>query len=527
MTGVTQSISVETNATQTLVEQAHMALRANRIDMAAALLGEAVAREPDNPMVLTKLAEIAMHRKDYALARQHLTAALRHEPQFAPAWTELAAALWHSGRRGAAVAAARQAVEIQPYNPHYRLRLSQFAGWTGHIREATEAVAPILNAGITDHEQQAAAIGMLGEIAVAAGRFQDAMPLLQDALRRMPSLPAARVVLAMNQLRLGAFETGWVNLGIRQPGAELYPKGPPASFGPWWEGQDIAGKRILVADDQGHGDAIQFFRYLPMLRTRRPAHITWRTFPPLVRIFAAAAPDITVLAGLPNDSRFDTHCTSTSLPRWFGTTATTIPAPVPYLAPPSADQARLRPPSSERPKVGLVWSGDLRHMRDHLRSIPADLFLRLADTPGIQFYSLQHQVRETDRPALEQRPFINRELERAFDFADAATIVAGLDLIITVDTAIAHLAGALGKPVWILLHVAPDWRWQADRADSCWYPTARLFRLAPQEWVDRDRRATRRRAPAPEQEAADDMGWQPLILRVGRALRDRQRRHWL
>ncbi|MBS0643162.1 MAG: hypothetical protein JSS43_25130 [Proteobacteria bacterium] len=330
----------------------------------------------------------------------------------------------------------------------------------------------------------------------------------------------------MNQLRLGAFEPGWVNLNIRETGSELYPLGPPPAFGPWWEGQDIAGKHILIADDQGHGDAIQFFRYLPDLQARRPAHITWRTFPALVRLFATAAPDVTVVAGLPNNSRFDTHCTSTSLPQWFGTTAATIPAPVPYLAAPPADQARLKQPAARQPKVGLVWSGDARHMRDHLRSIPAESFLHLADGQGIQFYSLQHRVRDADRAALDQRPFINREVEAALDLADTATLIAGLDLVIAVDTAIAHLAGAMGKPVWILLHVAPDWRWQADRTDSPWYPTARLFRLAPAEWVDRDQKQARRRRASHVAHAADDMGWQPLIQRVSRALRDHHRRYW-
>ncbi len=118
---------------------------------------------------------------------------------------------------------------------------------------------------------------------------------------------------------------------------------------------------------------------------------------------------------------------------------------------------------AKRLQVGLAWSGDGRHMRDHLRSIPADMVLRLADLPGIGFQSLQHTVRTHDRPALEVRPAVRRDVENAADFADTAALIARLDLVITVDTAIAHLAGALGKPVWILLHVAPDWRWLTNR----------------------------------------------------------------
>jgi hypothetical protein len=157
-----------------------------------------------------------------------------------------------------------------------------------------------------------------------------------------------------------------------------------------------------------------------------------------------------------------------------------------------------------RPNVGLVWSGDARHTRDHLRSIPAEAFLGLAGTPGIKFHSLQHVVRPADLPALTTRPAISRDVEKAADLADTAALIARLDLVITVDTAIAHLAGAMGKPVWIILHVAPDWRWMADRADSLWYPAARLFRVAPPEWLG-------------QPTGAD---WVPVLDRVAAALRD-------
>ena len=335
----------------------------------------------------------------------------------------------------------------------------------------------------------------------------------------MPGLPAAQIILGMNQLRLGEFTPGWPRLDIREPGGELYPNGPPPHFGPWWEGGDLTGKTILVADDQGHGDAIQFFRYLPMLRTRNPSHIIWRTFPPLVRLFATAAPDITVLAGIPDDRRFDVHCTSTGLPRWFGTTATTIPASHPYLRPPPM-MSRLNRPDGPDLKVGLVWSGDPRHMRDHLRSIPASVFLRIADVPGIKFHSLQHRVRDHDLAELDKRPSIDREVERALDLSDTATLIDGLDLVIAVDTAVAHLSAAMGKPVWLLLHSTPDWRWQTKRLDSPWYPTIRLFRLEPREWIDRPQRPTKRTLRGQLNVASDEMGWQPLIRRVCRALRE-------
>jgi hypothetical protein len=165
-------------------------------------------------------------------------------------------------------------------------------------------------------------------------------------------------------------------------------------------------------------------------------------------------------------------------------------------------------------------------MRDHLRSIPAAAFLTLADLPGIGFHSLQNTVRSADLPALEARPAISRDVEQATDFADTAALIARLDLVITVDTAVAHLAAALGKPVWIVLHAAPDWRWLTERTDSPWYPTVRLFRVASREWgedfmasVAARRLRTKSRGDLEGVSSSSDGSWWPVLGRVVRALR--------
>jgi Flp pilus assembly protein TadD len=428
---------------QRLTEHGVSALASGQIDAARTDFTAVLRLNPTDPMALTKLAEIDLLHKHHVPARQHLETALATEPNFAPAWGEMAMVLWLEGQRQDAVQAAQKAVDIQPHNPRLRLRLAQFAAWTGHGQQARDALAPLLNPDSTDPITHATALGMAGEIHVAEGRFQEANPYLLEALAKLPTLPTARVVLGMNQLRLGNFAEGWPNAAVRDLAGQLYPDGPPARLGARWTGQDLTGKTLLVEDDQGHGDAIQFFRYLPTLRDRRPAHMTLRTFPPLVRLFSQAAPYATVLAGLPEDANFDFRTTSTDLPRWFATTAETIPAPIPYLRPPSpARKARQRTTLD----IGLVWSGDARHMRDHLRSIPAASFLTLADLPGFRFHSLQHEVRPADLPDLEARPSIDRTVEKATDLADTAALIAGLDLVIAVDTGIAHLAGAMTAP---------------------------------------------------------------------------------
>lgn len=502
-----------------LVQQAAAALAAGCDESAEAALNAALGADPHHLMALTKLAELALGRRDHALAVERLDAVLAIEPMFAPAWGELSHAHWLAGRHQDALAAARRGVFIQPPNPGLRLRLAQVAAWTGHGDEAREALAPLLDPDRCDGATHAAAISMRGEAAMAGGRFHDADADLRRALDLLPGLQATRMMLGMNQLRLGRFADGWANYAERERMAAFRTGDHPGPRAEAWHGQDLEGKTILVADDQGHGDAIQFFRYLPLLKALGPGRITLRSFAPLVRLLAEAAPYADVVAGLPDDARFDYRCTSSSLPRRFGTTLGTIPGAVPYLRPPSRRGRFAGRGGARRLQVGLAWSGDERHMRDHLRSIPAGLFLTLADVPGVRFHSLQWTVRPLDLPALDARPAIDRRVEHAVDFADSAALAAGLDLVITVDTAVAHLAGALGRPVWVLLHVAPDWRWLTERTDSPWYPTARLFRVAPGEWG-----AAAREAPGADVEdaacaARPDGGWRPVLQRVAAALR--------
>lgn len=482
-----------------LVQAAAAHLANGRVTQAASLLEQALQADPRHKMALTKQAELALRGKDPERALALIDTVLAIEPNFAPAWHQRAAAFWSAGRQSEALQAAQKAVDIQPPNPEFRLRLARFAAWTGHGADARDALAPLLAAERHDPLNHAAALGMLGELAIAEGRFDDATPWLHQALALCPNLDVTRMQRGMNQLRLGQFRAGWADYAAREAIPELRGGAAPTRAGQIWQGQPLTGKTVLVTDDQGHGDSIQFFRYQKLLRDRGAAHITWQTFPPLVRLLAAAAPHTTVVDSLPDNARFDVQCESTSLPRWCETELDSIPAPKQYLWPPAPPKSPRRHPPDPRLKVGLAWSGDARHARDHLRSIPADQFLTLADVPGISFHSLQYAARPNDRAALNARPAIARDIQKAADFADTAALVARLDLVITVDTAIAHLAGALGKPVWIVLHVAADWRWLADRSDSPWYPSARLFRVTPAEWLD-------------------GAGWRPVLDRVAAAL---------
>jgi hypothetical protein len=253
---------------------------------------------------------------------------------------------------------------------------------------------------------------------------------------------------------------------------------------PLWLGQnEIAGKTVLLHAEQGFGDTIQFCRYVPLV-TARSARVILEVQEPLRELMASLAGTTQVV---PLDSvlpDFDVQCPLLSLPLAFKTRLATIPSAVPYLGAPS--QAVMDWDTSlgpkRRPRIGLAWSGRPTHKNDHNRSIPLGALLPLLDIDAT-FVSLQKDVRPADAKVLNERSDLLHFGDEIRDFADTAAIISNLDLVIAIDTSVVHLAGALAKPVWVLLPFMPDWRWLLDRDDSPWYPTARLFRQdATQAW---------------------------------------------
>jgi tetratricopeptide (TPR) repeat protein len=466
-----------------LVEQASVLHNAGQPQAADHLLRAALAWDPLHPLGLTLAAERAIQRHDHETAIRHATMVLAHEPHFAPALSHLAHGLWLAGRPLEALAPARRAVEIQPGNPLPRLHLGQLCGWLGLLPEAEAAVRPLLEQDWHPRQMRARAHGVLGEALTAQGAFDAAHRELEQAIALAPEYDPLQMAYGLSLLRLGRLEEGWIAYARRERIGFFFPGRSAGLPGIPWRGQSLAGKTILLKDEQGYGDAIQFFRYLPLLRPAGAARVVLATLPSLSELFRAStqlaevvtAPDPTLVP--------DFYCLTADLPGGFRTGLGTIPAAVPYIRPPAAAmRAGFDLPAGNGPAVGLAWSGDPRHLKDHLRSIPAAAFLRVADLPGIRFVSLQNAVRPRDLAALDGRPMVVRLGERLADFAAAAALVSRLDLVITVDTAIAHLAGAMGKPVWVLVPRAPDWRWLIDRSDSPWYPTMRLFRAGADGW---------------------------------------------
>ncbi len=308
-------------------------------------------------------------------------------------------------------------------------------------------------------------------------RFDEAFAVLDQAKAIDPAHAATAWNVALLRMLTGNFEAGWAG---REARWKMLPPGEASRIAkPIWLGDEsIEGKTILLHSDEGLGDAIQFARYVPMVAARgaRVILAVEDALQPLLSRLTGVWQCIPKSAGAPE--AFDLHCPLSSLPLAFGTRLDSIPAGKFYLPPPAAEsvsdwESRLGP--RKGPRVGLVWSGNPKHDNDRNRSIPLRMLGRILGVDAT-FISLQRDLRPDDRTALAARPEIVDLTAHLSDFAETAALVSCLDLVITVDTSVAHLAAALGCPTWILLPYTPDYRWLLDRNDSPWYPTVRLFR---------------------------------------------------
>jgi tetratricopeptide (TPR) repeat protein len=409
-----------------------------RYEEALACYDHALAIRGDIPQIWNNRGR-ALRRLDHLdEAEQSLREALRLKPDFANAHNNLGVLLEYLGRFEEAEASVRAALRLQP--------------------------------------ERAVAHFHLGNILYDLGRAGEAAASYRTALRLQPEISGLHASLGFALLLAGRFEEGWKEFESRwltEPGVTLRPLwGVPS-----WDGEAI-GKRaiLLVSADAGHGDTLQFCRYVPQIAASAGTTIL-SVQPALMRLLSRlpGVSEIVTEGGRP--SSFDLWCPLMSLPYAAGTTLETIPATTPYLTADPADVVhwRERLAGFAGPRVGLCWAGGRSNL-DRRRSITLDTLAPLGAVSGVQFISLQKGP-----PATQvARPPHGMELydftEELDDFADTAALIDNLDLVISVDTAVAHLAGALGKPVWLLNRFDTDWRWLQNRDDSPWYPSLRLFR---------------------------------------------------
>jgi tetratricopeptide (TPR) repeat protein len=324
-------------------------------------------------------------------------------------------------------------------------------------------------------------------------RWGEAATMYERALAIDPDFVGARWNLAMLQLLRGDYAQGWVNHEARWEGSpELRGRNRGGLAQPEWQGQPLAGKTLFVWGEQGYGDALQFARYVPLMaeRVRREGgRMLYCCFGPLLGLlrrsfegcFEAILPD--TFSPMPD---FDYHCPLLSLPLRFGTTLDAAPAQIPYLtlSEEKVEAWRQRLAGERRLKVGLVWSGKLSHQRNRLRSVGLDRYAAAFKAlRNVAFYALQFDAAQDIRRAQANGLHIADHTPEMADFDDSAAFMRNMDLIITVCTSAAHLAGAIAAPTWLLLDVNPHWVWLTERSDSPWYPTLTLYRqTAYRDW---------------------------------------------
>jgi hypothetical protein len=315
-----------------------------------------------------------------------------------------------------------------------------------------------------------------GTALVALNRQREALASFAAAAAIDPDRAEAHYNASLVLLRLGEFAAGWQAYEWRWRKAEWADRRRNFAAPLWLGDRPIAGKTLLLHAEQGFGDTIQFVRYAPLLATCG-ATIVLECQPELKTLLRAVEGVAHVCCPGEPLPAFDLHCPLLSLPLACGMALDTVPARVPYLRPPEDRMAAWRGRLGDhgRLRVGICWAGSPAHRNDHNRSIPLDRFATLLTVPGLDFVSVQRQVSDAEATLLSQCGVV--QLGQEFgDFADAAAVVAMLDVVVGVDTAVAHLAGAMGKAVAVLLPFAPDFRWLLERADSPWYPTMRLYR---------------------------------------------------
>jgi tetratricopeptide (TPR) repeat protein len=426
-------------------------------------------------------------KPDFAIGHNSLGAALKDQGKpvdaeasyrkalaltadYPEAHSNLGVALTDQGRLDEAIASFRRALNLRPDFAEAHYNLGNTLRRHGNFDEAAASYkrALSLKPDFVDAHYN------LGEALQDDCRFEEALASYDKALALMPDRVDARWNRAVALLTLGRYAEGWREHEWRWRRSET----PPRNYmQPLWRGEPLDNRAILLHAEQGMGDIVQFLRYAPLVAARG-GRVTLQAPAAVARLARASLGDRAqvVVEGdaLP---AFDLHCPLLSLPLAFATTLDTIPGDTPYLSADPAAAALWRERLGEGAglKVGLVWAGNPRHKNDHNRSIAFDRLAPLFGAEGVRWFSLQVGERRADLARLPTGTIADLS-DGLVDLADTAAAISALDLVIAVDTAVAHLAGALAKPVWLLVPLAPDWRWLIGRDDSPYYPTARLFR---------------------------------------------------
>lgn len=450
MSGTTTTAAAggTTETPEQALARAQAAAQAKRFNEAAGICNDVLAGAPDNAPALALLGMIAAHTNDPERGISMLERAVAVRPGVASWYANLSALYRLVYRMQDALRVGQEAIRLDPQNADHLVNLS------------------LVFTDVDDRDH--------------------AIACLLRALGLKPEHADGHLALGQNLLAMGDFEPGWKEYewrNLTEAGKGTLPKMTSAA----WNGMRIPNGRLLMVGDQGYGDTIQFARYIALIADRCQELI--------VGCSAEMGPLLSTIPGVKQYCHRWTdvpghaaHCRLSSVPYLVHTMPDTIPAKVPYLF---ADKARVAAWRAKLdamlpvglPRIGLAWTGRPTHPNDRRRSTPLARLAPVASAGRASFVSLQKPMPAADQATLGSFPGMTDISEDLKDFGETAAVIDNLDLVITVDTAMGHLAGALGKPVWIMLAKAADWRWMLQRSDSPWYPTVRLFRQpTPGAW---------------------------------------------
>jgi tetratricopeptide (TPR) repeat protein len=434
----------------------------------------AEALQSDNGRLWANLGAAfgALQRFDKAVHAYRRALALNYRD--AGVLNNMGLALQGLERKQEALDTLRDALALDPAHDPARYNLARAQVAVGNLAEG-EAEFRGLQARLapdTPAERIAEVTNELARAVADQGRVEDSLELLRTAAAQHPDIVSFRWHEALLLLQLGRFKDGWAAYETRWD----VPSHDPAPAG--YRVLDlhrVAGQRVLVKGEQGRGDVIQFLRYVRLLAARG-ARVMVSVYQDLVPLALEMA-DVELVIGPEDDEpEHDLLTAVMSLPLAFATAIATIPAKVPYLRAPAARAGLMRHQlgAASVPRIGLAWSGSPASLGRS--AMPPTALEPLLCRQGAEFHCLQKDIRADDRSWLERTGTVTTHEARLRDFGDTAALIEAMDLVISIDTAVAHLAGALAKPVWIMLPFNPDWRWLLGRDDSPWYPTAKLFR---------------------------------------------------
>ena len=491
------------NAPEDKLAAALAAHRGGHIDEAARLYQAVLANVPHQADALHMLGVIAQQKGNAPLALQLIEAALAQNPSLAAAWYNRGLVLRALNRATEALQSAEQAADLDPRNAEAWAMMGHIwrerrdpnralvcyaraiALQPNHLEFQADHALALYDAGdipgahrvlqrVVKTEASASSLTSLANVLKGAGHPLRALPFLRQARDLMPTQPQPNEAAAL--LQIGDYAAGWSAWGQR-PDLDVRFHALPL-----WQGQTV--NHLLLHEDQGMGDAIQAARYIPMA-AQKAQRITLQIAAPLREIFATTFPNIKVMGDDEPIPQADARARLMSLPSHFQTDLTTIPNKMPYLA---TDEARRkiwreRLAHLPHPRIGIVWGGNPANLTDQRRSLAVNEFRPILQTGATHLVSLQKGAHKNGVDlarfgVFDADPFLH-------NFADTAALMAELDLIITTCTSTAHLAGALGRPTWLMLCFDPHWLWLLEREDSPWYPTLRLFRQThPRGWPD-------------------------------------------